>query len=62
MTAEIQRANVRLAAKALAELVAAGHSLVITHGNGPRVGLLALQSAASGCAFPLDILDAESAA
>ncbi len=63
MTAENQRANIRRAAQALAALVTDGHSLVITHGNGPQVGLLALQSAAGpdGSAFPLDVLDAESA-
>jgi carbamate kinase len=62
MTADNQRANVRRAAAVLAELVAAGHSLVITHGNGPQVGLLALQAAASpDPPFPLDVLDAESA-
>jgi carbamate kinase len=62
MTAETQRANVRRAAAELAELVKAGHSLVITHGNGPQVGLLALQAAATlGMPFPLDVLDAETA-
>ena len=62
MTAENQRANVRRAAVELAELVKAGHSLVITHGNGPQVGLLALQAAATpGTPFPLDVLDAETA-
>ncbi len=62
MTAENQRVNVRKAAAALAELVGMGHSLVITHGNGPQVGVLALQAAASPEAtFPLDVLDAESA-
>ena len=44
LTAENQRRNVRAACKALAPL-AKEHQLVITHGNGPQVGLLALQSA-----------------
>lgn len=63
MTAENQRSNVKRAALALAALIGEGHSLVITHGNGPQVGLLALQSAAisSEGAFPLDVLGAESA-
>ncbi|TPL43244.1 carbamate kinase [Mesorhizobium sp. B2-4-6] len=62
MTAENQRNNVKRAASALAALIGEGHSLVITHGNGPQVGLLALQAAAmNGSAFPLDVLGAESA-
>ncbi|TPL03003.1 MULTISPECIES: carbamate kinase [unclassified Mesorhizobium] len=62
MTAENQRNNAKRAASALAALVGEGHSLVITHGNGPQVGLLALQAAAmNGSAFPLDVLGAESA-
>jgi carbamate kinase len=62
MTAETQRANVRRAAASLAELVAAGHQIVVTHGNGPQVGLIALQAAAGpkDGAYPLDILGAES--
>src|SRR5687768_15645469 len=61
MTAEAQRANVRAAAPALAK-VAARHQLVITHGNGPQVGLLALQGAAYEDveAYPLDVLGAET--
>lgn len=62
MTAENQRVNIKRAAEVLATLVAAGHKLVITHGNGPQVGLLALQSASTpGSVFPLDVLDAETA-
>lgn len=61
-TAQNQRANIRRAASVLAELIRKGHTLVITHGNGPQVGLLALQAAASSEGpFPLDVLDAESA-
>ena len=60
LDATTQRANLRTAAAALAEL-ARDHRLVVTHGNGPQVGLLALQSAASGAApDPLDVLGAES--
>ena len=60
--AEIQLAHVRRAAPALAE-VAAQHDLILTHGNGPQVGLLARESgddrALSG-AYPLDSLVAET--
>ena len=45
MTAEVQRENVRVAAEQLAP-VAEANELVISHGNGPQVGLLALQGAA----------------
>ncbi len=59
--AALQRANVRKAAAALAA-VAGSHELVITHGNGPQIGLLAIQAAAlSGIdPYPLDVLGAES--
>ncbi len=51
----------RLAAPALAA-VAAQHELVLSHGNGPQVGLLALQAAAytEVEAYPLDVLGAET--
>ena len=59
--AAIQRAHVRDAASALAAL-AREHEIVVTHGNGPQVGLLALEAAAyDGVApYPLDVLGAES--
>jgi carbamate kinase len=61
LTPENQRRNIKMAAEALAPL-AYGHELVVTHGNGPQVGLLALQSAAYAPdeSYPLDILDAET--
>lgn len=59
--AATQRRNVELAGEALAGL-AREHSLVVTHGNGPQVGLLALQAEESrvGEPYPLDVLGAES--
>lgn len=56
-----QRANVAESARHLARLVGTNR-LVITHGNGPQVGLLALQSTADPDLppHPLDVLDAES--
>ena len=61
MTAEAQRANVRLAAPSLAE-VARSHALLLSHGNGPQVGLLALQAAAyeEVDPYPLDVLGAQT--
>jgi carbamate kinase len=57
---ETQRANAKVAAEALGH-VARDHRLVVTHGNGPQVGLLALQSAAAEpCGYSLDVLDAET--
>jgi carbamate kinase len=56
-----QRRNVAVSVAALAPL-ARRHQLLITHGNGPQVGLLALQAAAAtdGEPYPLDVLGAES--
>ncbi|WP_328323709.1 MULTISPECIES: carbamate kinase [unclassified Streptomyces] len=61
MTADRLRANVRSTCEALAGL-ARQHELVITHGNGPQVGLLALQNLAyqDVAVYPLDILGAET--
>jgi carbamate kinase len=61
MTAENQRRNVRIAAEALAP-VALQHKLVIGHGNGPQVGLLALQGAAYEKVetYPFDVLGAQT--
>jgi carbamate kinase len=61
LDAEVQQRNVRRAADAVAD-VARAHQVVVTHGNGPQVGLLALQSAALAGArpWPLDVLGAET--
>jgi len=61
MSAENQRRNVRIACEALAP-VAREHRLVVGHGNGPQVGLLALQGAAYGKVetYPLDVLGAQT--
>ena len=61
MTAENQRANVKIAAQALAP-VAREHQLVISHGNGPQVGLMALQAFAYKEVepYPLDVLGAQT--
>ena len=61
MDAAVQRANVKLAAEAVSE-IARRHAVVLTHGNGPQVGLLALQAEAYDAVppYPLDVLDAET--
>lgn len=61
MTHDVQRANIRVAAQALAP-VAKQHQLVLAHGNGPQVGLLALQASAYKDveAYPLDVLGAQT--
>jgi len=61
MTADVQRGNVKTAARALASM-AGKHQLVLSHGNGPQVGLLALQAAAFAEveAYPLDVLGAQT--
>ncbi len=61
LTAANQRDNVRIAARALAPITT-DNQLVISHGNGPQVGLLALQSEAyeEVEAYPLDVLGAQT--
>jgi carbamate kinase len=67
LAAETQRRNVAAAAAAVAA-VAASHEVVVSHGNGPQVGLLALQAEAyrrsaagqAAAPWPLDLLGAES--
>ena len=56
-----QRRNVEVAVTSVAE-VAAGGDLVVTHGNGPQVGLLARQAVLDPTVapYPLDVLGAES--
>lgn len=55
-----QRANVALAARAVAGL-ARERQVVVTHGNGPQVGWLALEAGAhASVERPLDVLDAET--
>lgn len=61
MTVDGQRHNVAVACKSLAP-VAEEHQLVISHGNGPQVGLLALQAAAYDdvSTYPFDVLGAQT--
>jgi carbamate kinase len=61
LSAENQRSNARTACKALAP-VAREHELVVSHGNGPQVGLLALQGSAYTAVdtYPLDVLGAQT--
>ncbi|WP_065258508.1 carbamate kinase [Pseudomonas bananamidigenes] len=61
MTADNQRANIRIATEQIAK-IHSGNQLVIAHGNGPQVGLLSLQglSYKPDEAYPLDVLGAET--
>lgn len=61
MTADVQQGNVRVAARAMAPLTAE-HRLVVAHGNGPQVGLLALHAESYRAVkpYPLDVLGAET--
>jgi len=61
MTVENQRENVRVACDHLAP-IGEQHELIISHGNGPQIGLLALEEAAyeEVPESPLDVLGAET--
>src|SRR5215217_570921 len=61
LSADNQRENARAACRALAPL-AQDHELVVSHGNGPQVGLLALQGSAYTAVdtYPLDVLGAQT--
>ena len=61
LSADNQLENIRIAAEQLAR-VALKHDVVLTHGNGPQVGLLALQAAAYTAVpgYPLDVLGAQT--
>ena len=63
LTAGNQRANIKIAAERIAEIVP-GNEVVVAHGNGPQVGLLALQAAAYQDVrpYPLDVLGAQTEA
>jgi carbamate kinase len=63
MTADNQRANIRSAAESIAAIVP-GNEIVVAHGNGPQVGLLALQATAyhDVAPYPLDVLGAQTEA
>ncbi|MFG2698928.1 carbamate kinase [Kitasatospora sp. NPDC048407] len=61
--AAVQQHHVHDAARSLAALVTAGHEVVITHGNGPQIGMLALESEADPALtvpYPLDVLGAQT--
>jgi len=61
LEAELQLHNIHRAAQAIAA-IAQTHQVIVTHGNGPQVGLLALQAAAYPLVkpYPLDVLNAET--
>ncbi|WP_155056087.1 carbamate kinase [Streptomyces blattellae] len=60
--AAVQRSNIERVATAIAAL-AHEHDIVVTHGNGPQIGLLAVESAADptlSAPYPLDLLGAQT--
>ncbi|PJE79669.1 Carbamate kinase 2 [invertebrate metagenome] len=61
LEASVQRENIRMAAESISR-VAMEHQVILTHGNGPQVGLLALMNEAYGevTPYPLDALGAQT--
>ncbi|WP_217587217.1 carbamate kinase [Lentibacillus saliphilus] len=62
-TYENQLENVRKSAEIIARIIASGHSVVVTHGNGPQVGNILRQNEEAKHvvpALPLDVCSAES--
>ena len=62
-TAEEQFANVEVALECVADLIQDGHKVIITHGNGPQVGVLMRQGEAASHLLPempLDVLVAKT--
>lgn len=61
LEASVQRQNIEIAVKAISE-IAREHNVVLVHGNGPQVGLLALQGLEykSVAPYPLDVLGSET--
>jgi carbamate kinase len=62
-TAEAMRRSARHAAEVVADIAAAGWEVVVTHGNGPQVGLILIQQEAARdqvAPMPLDVCGAES--
>ena len=61
LTSASQVANLHVAGESLAALIRTGNNVIVSHGNGPQIGLLALQNEAiPQSEFPLDVLGAES--
>jgi carbamate kinase len=62
LSVENQHHNVKRAAAAIGQIVAAGHDVILTHGNGPQIGLMALQNATveKAQAHSLDVMGAET--
>jgi carbamate kinase len=61
LEAEVQRQNIEIAVKTISE-IAQEYNVVLVHGNGPQVGLLALQGLEykKVAPYPLDVLGSET--